>query len=178
MRSDIRDKLWPWPLAKWAAKFDSAAFERLKQTHQNVTVADATIPAQAGFNLVGWEDWWQLSLLDLVIPFGARRLPDGQHFHRWRELEVAMSELTHSQVNTGISVREASFISPSQFEKLLASPKRESRRFAAGTPYASDSQEIKDLSALEARLMAALLAVSPMGFWGKALSQTWLACLP
>ena len=34
-----------------AAKFDSAALERLKQTHQNVTVADATIPAQAGFVL-------------------------------------------------------------------------------------------------------------------------------
>ena len=29
-----------------AAKFDSAALERLKQTYQNVTVADATIPAQ------------------------------------------------------------------------------------------------------------------------------------
>ena len=39
-----------------AAKFDSAALERLKQTHQNVTVADATISAQAGFVLVGWED--------------------------------------------------------------------------------------------------------------------------
>lgn len=34
-----------------AAKFDSAALERLKQTHQNVTVADATISAQAGFVL-------------------------------------------------------------------------------------------------------------------------------
>ena len=34
-----------------ASKFDSAALERLKQTHQNVTVADATIPAQAGFVL-------------------------------------------------------------------------------------------------------------------------------
>ena len=34
-----------------AAKFDSAALERLKQTHQNVTVADAMIPAQAGFVL-------------------------------------------------------------------------------------------------------------------------------
>ena len=32
-------------------------------------------------------------------------------------LEVAMSERTHSQVNTGISVREASFVSPSQFER-------------------------------------------------------------
>lgn len=34
-----------------AAKFDSVALERLKQTHQNVTVADAMIPAQAGFVL-------------------------------------------------------------------------------------------------------------------------------
>lgn len=34
-----------------AAKFDSVALERLKQTHQNVTVADATISAQAGFVL-------------------------------------------------------------------------------------------------------------------------------
>ena len=34
-----------------AAKFDSAALERLKQAHQNVTVADATIPTQAGFVL-------------------------------------------------------------------------------------------------------------------------------
>ena len=33
-----------------ASKFDPAALERLKQT-QNVTVADATIPAQAGFIL-------------------------------------------------------------------------------------------------------------------------------
>ena len=31
-----------------ASKFDPAALDRLKQTHQNVTVADATIPAQAG----------------------------------------------------------------------------------------------------------------------------------
>ena len=34
-----------------ASKFDLAALEKLKQTHQNVTVADATIPAQAGFVL-------------------------------------------------------------------------------------------------------------------------------
>lgn len=34
-----------------ASKFDPAALERLKQTHQNVTVADAMIPAQAGFVL-------------------------------------------------------------------------------------------------------------------------------
>ena len=34
-----------------ASKFDPAALERLKQTHQNVTVVDATIPAQAGFVL-------------------------------------------------------------------------------------------------------------------------------
>ena len=34
-----------------AAKFDPAALERLKQTHQNVTLSDATIPAQAGFVL-------------------------------------------------------------------------------------------------------------------------------
>ena len=34
-----------------ASKFDPAALERLKQTHQNVTHADATIPAQAGFVL-------------------------------------------------------------------------------------------------------------------------------
>ena len=38
-----------------------------------------------------------------------------------------MSERTYSQVNTGISVREASFVSPSQFEQLLASPSSESR---------------------------------------------------
>ena len=30
-----------------------------------------------------------------------------------------MSERTYSQVNTGISVREASFLSPSQFEGCL-----------------------------------------------------------
>ena len=70
-----------------------------------------------------------------------------------------MSERTYSQVNTGISVREASFVSPSQFEQLLASPSSESREgLLQGTPYALDSQEIKDLSVLEARLMAALLA--------------------
>ena len=34
-----------------ASKFDPAALEKLKQTHQNVTVADATISAQAGFVL-------------------------------------------------------------------------------------------------------------------------------
>ena len=34
-----------------ASKFDLAALEKLKQTHQNVTVADARIPAQAGFVL-------------------------------------------------------------------------------------------------------------------------------
>lgn len=33
------------------AKFDPVALEKLKQTHQNVTVAEATIPAQAGFVL-------------------------------------------------------------------------------------------------------------------------------
>ena len=70
-----------------------------------------------------------------------------------------MSERTYSQVNTGISVREASFVSPSQFEQLLASPSSESREgLLQGTPYALDSKEIKDLAALEARLMAALLA--------------------
>ncbi len=41
-----------------------------------------------------------------------------------------MSERTYSQVNTGISVREASFVSPSQFEQLLASPSSEPRRLA------------------------------------------------
>ena len=70
-----------------------------------------------------------------------------------------MSERTYSQVNTGISVREASFVSPSQFEQLLASPSSESREgLLQGTPYALDSHEIKDLAALEERLMAALLA--------------------
>ena len=70
-----------------------------------------------------------------------------------------MSERTYSQVNTGISVREASFVSPSQFEQLLASPSSESREgLLQGTPYALDSHEIKDLAALEKRLMAALLA--------------------
>lgn len=34
-----------------ASKFDPAALEKLKQTHQNVTVEGATIPAQAGFVL-------------------------------------------------------------------------------------------------------------------------------
>lgn len=34
-----------------ASKFDPSALDRLKQTHQNVTVADATISAQAGFVL-------------------------------------------------------------------------------------------------------------------------------
>ena len=34
-----------------ASKFDPAALDRWKQTHQNVTVADATILAQAGFVL-------------------------------------------------------------------------------------------------------------------------------
>ena len=34
-----------------AAKFDPVALEKLKQAHQNVTVAEATIPAQAGFVL-------------------------------------------------------------------------------------------------------------------------------
>ena len=38
-----------------------------------------------------------------------------------------MSERTYSQVNTGISVREASFLSPSQFEQLLASDSSENR---------------------------------------------------
>ena len=48
-----------------------------------------------------------------------------------------MSERTYSQVNTGISVREASFVSPSQFEQLLASPSSESREgLLQGTPYA------------------------------------------
>lgn len=34
-----------------AAKFDPAAIEKWKQTHPNVTVAETTIPAQAGFVL-------------------------------------------------------------------------------------------------------------------------------
>jgi V/A-type H+-transporting ATPase subunit E len=34
-----------------AAKFDPVALEKWKQTHPNVTVADETIPAQAGFVL-------------------------------------------------------------------------------------------------------------------------------
>ena len=34
-----------------AAKFDPVALEKWKQTHPNVTVADATLPAQAGFFL-------------------------------------------------------------------------------------------------------------------------------
>ena len=34
-----------------AAKFDPVALEKLKQTHQNVTVAEATISSQAGFVL-------------------------------------------------------------------------------------------------------------------------------
>lgn len=69
-----------------------------------------------------------------------------------------MSERTYSQVNTGISVREASFLSPSQFEQLLASDSSESREvLLQGTPYALDGQEIKDPEAIESRLMAALL---------------------
>ena len=38
-----------------------------------------------------------------------------------------MSERTYSQVNTGISVREASFLSPAQFDALLNSSDAEAR---------------------------------------------------
>ena len=61
-----------------------------------------------------------------------------------------MSERTYSQVNTGISVREASFVSPSQFEQLLASPSGGSREaLLQGTTYALDSHEITDYDALD-----------------------------
>ena len=68
-----------------ALKFDSAALERLKQTHQNVTVADATIPAQAGFVLsVGKIDdnYLYRDLVDSI--WEQRKLPDGVTFSQMK----------------------------------------------------------------------------------------------
>ena len=57
-----------------------------------------------------------------------------------------MSERTYSQVNTGISVREASFLSPAQFDALLNSSDAEARaNLLQGTAYALEADQLRQV---------------------------------
>ena len=70
-----------------------------------------------------------------------------------------MSERTYSQVNTGISVREASFLSPAQFDALLTSPDAEARAsLLQGTAYALEADQLRQVQVVEQALMKHLLA--------------------
>lgn len=61
-----------------------------------------------------------------------------------------MSERTYSQVNTGISVREASFLSPAQFDALLTSPDAEARAsLLQGTAYALEADQLRQVQVVE-----------------------------
>lgn len=71
-----------------------------------------------------------------------------------------MSERNFSQVNTAISVREASFLQPAQYEQLLQAPDADSRSLVLqGTVYAMEPEEIRNLNALEGLLMQHLFEV-------------------
>ena len=70
-----------------------------------------------------------------------------------------MSERTYSQVNTGISVREASFLSPAQFDALLNSSDEEARaNLLQGTAYALEADQLRQVQVVEQALMKHLLA--------------------
>ena len=70
-----------------------------------------------------------------------------------------MSERTYSQVNTGISVREASFLSPAQFDALLNSSDAEARaNLLQGTAYALEADQLRQVQVVEQALMKHLLA--------------------
>ena len=71
-----------------------------------------------------------------------------------------MSETSFSQVNTAISVQEASFLTPQQYEQLLQADDPASRSaILQGTVYAMDAEAIKDLNAIEQVLMKHLYSV-------------------
>ena len=60
-----------------------------------------------------------------------------------------MSETSFSQVNTAISVQEASFLTPQQYEQLLQTDDAASRSaLLQGTVYAMDADAIKDLNSM------------------------------
>ena len=57
-----------------------------------------------------------------------------------------MSERTYSQVNTGISVREASFLSLAQFDALLNSSDAAARaNLLQGTAYAFEADQLRQV---------------------------------
>ena len=71
-----------------------------------------------------------------------------------------MSETSFSQVNTAISVQEASFLTPQQYDQLLQADDPASRSaLLQGTVYAMDAEAIKDLNAIEQVLMKHLYSV-------------------
>ena len=71
-----------------------------------------------------------------------------------------MSETSFSQVNTAISVQEASFLTPQQYDQLLQADDAASRSaLLQGTVYAMDAEAIKDLNAIEQVLMKHLYSV-------------------
>jgi len=71
-----------------------------------------------------------------------------------------MSEKNFSQVNTAISVQEASFLTPQQYDQLLQTDDPASRSaLLQGTVYAMDAEAIKDLNAIEQVLMKHLYSV-------------------
>ena len=71
-----------------------------------------------------------------------------------------MSETSFSQVNTAISVQEASFLTPRQYDQLLQADDPASRSaLLQGTVYAMDAEAIKDLNAIEQVLMKHLYSV-------------------
>ena len=71
-----------------------------------------------------------------------------------------MSETSFSQVNTAISVQEASFLTPQQYDQLLQADDPASRSaLLQGTVYSMDSEAIKDLNAIEQVLMKHLYSV-------------------
>ena len=71
-----------------------------------------------------------------------------------------MSETSFSQVNTAISVQEASFLTPQQYDQLLQTDDAASRSvLLQGTVYAMDAEAIKDLNSIEQVLMKHLYSV-------------------
>ncbi|MBP2621017.1 V-type ATPase subunit [Streptococcus panodentis] len=70
-----------------------------------------------------------------------------------------MDGKTYSQVNTAISVREASFLTPQQYEELLQTADAASRsQLLQGTVYALDTDALSNLNAIEQVLMGQLMA--------------------
>ena len=76
-----------------------------------------------------------------------------------------MSETSFSQVNTAISVQEASFLTPQQYDQLLQADNPASRSaLLQGTVYAMDAEAIKDLNTIEKVLMKHLYSVYNWAF--------------